>query len=318
MALGNGVRRNIAHVSAEERERFRDAIVSLNSERYADRTTKWEMQDRIHEVTHVHGGPAFLPWHRELCNRFETLLREIDSDLSLHYWDWTEDPRQASDGNGDTVNLFTEKFMGSDNGLAGPPFDDFPATNPGIRRNVANGNDAPASPPTDADAEIINSTAGYPQSDQWKIFREKLEGNKMRNHDGAHGYIGGSIGSTSTAFEDPFVFLLHSNVDRLWAMWQQVPREHWRLDPDKVYGIESHHSSIIAALEPWAGRSGLRPWASPEHQEVIKNSKDLTVVIPPRYDTQVVVDIPNPIRVVRVDEKNVKDSTDPGIHHGTH
>src|SRR5262249_40340199 len=45
----------------------------------------------------------FLPWHRELCNRFEALLRKVDPQLSLHYWDWTTDPR----------GLFTAQFMGS-------------------------------------------------------------------------------------------------------------------------------------------------------------------------------------------------------------
>ncbi len=51
----------------------------------------WFKQDEIHQATHVHGGAAFLPWHRELINRFEGMLRLADKDLSLHYWDWNED-----------------------------------------------------------------------------------------------------------------------------------------------------------------------------------------------------------------------------------
>lgn len=289
MALGDGVRRNIAHVSDQERERFRDAVVKLNLEKYPDDdVSKWAKQDRIHEETHVHGGPAFLPWHRELCNRFELLLREADADLSLHYWDWTEDPRQASNGADGTVNLLTEQFMGIDQGRVGKPFANFPPENTGIHRRVGFGTDAPQPTQADTDLEIINSTFGYPQSEQWKVFREKLEGNRVGNHDRIHAYIGGSIADPSTAFQDPFVFLLHSNVDRLWAMWQTVPGEEWRLDPDKIYGYEGHHPSIIAALEPWAGRQEkpLRPWGPPDYQDVIKNSKDLTVVVPPRYDTR--------------------------------
>src|ERR1700730_4331119 len=124
MALGDGIRRNIATVSQQERDRFRDAIIALHQTKIFpgdpnDRTTfpagavsYWLKQDEIHQATHVHGGPAFLPWHRELCNRLEAMLRTVDPDLSLHYWDWTTDP----------APLFTNTFMGSANGDAGDPW----------------------------------------------------------------------------------------------------------------------------------------------------------------------------------------------------
>ena len=100
MALGDGVRRNIAHVDPAERALLRDAFVELNRRRFpgsrADAVpggvTFWFKQDEIHQATHVHGGPEFLPWHREIVNRFEEMLRQINPQLSLHYWDWTQDP----------------------------------------------------------------------------------------------------------------------------------------------------------------------------------------------------------------------------------
>jgi Common central domain of tyrosinase len=86
MALGDGIRRNIATVSQQERNRFRDAIIALNQRFFpgdradfpAGHVSHWFKQDEIHQATHVHGSPAFLPWHRELCNRFEAMLREVD------------------------------------------------------------------------------------------------------------------------------------------------------------------------------------------------------------------------------------------------
>ncbi len=42
-------------------------------------------------------------------------------------------------------------------------------------------------------------------------------------HNQIHNYIGGTIGYPHTSFRDPFVFLLHSNVDRIFAAWQKVP-----------------------------------------------------------------------------------------------
>ena len=52
------------------------------------------------------------------------------------------------------------------------------------------------------------------------------------SHNEVHSYIGGTIGDPHASFRDPFVFLLHSNVDRLFALWQTQPGKEWRLDPD--------------------------------------------------------------------------------------
>ena len=92
--LGDGIRRDLATVSKEERDLLRDAILQLNKVFYspagsradfpAGHVSYWFKQDEIHQSSHVHGCPAFLPWHRDLCNRFEALLRTIDPRLSLH------------------------------------------------------------------------------------------------------------------------------------------------------------------------------------------------------------------------------------------
>src|SRR3954451_17972627 len=125
MALGDGIRRNIASVDPSERAMLRDAIIELNnrvspgsrSDPIPGGVTWWFKQDEIHQATHVHDGPEFLPWHREIVNRFEGLIRQINPNLSLHYWDWTEDQRAIPDanlGNGrtGTLNLYTRDFMG--------------------------------------------------------------------------------------------------------------------------------------------------------------------------------------------------------------
>ena len=136
MALGDGIRRNIATVSKQERTLFRKAIIALHkhyqypgsrSDTPVGGVSYWFKQDEIHQATHVHGGPEFLPWHRELTNRFEELLRQINPQLSLHYWDFKEDPRNIPNGNIGggmigTVNLFDANFMGSSSSSAGDPW----------------------------------------------------------------------------------------------------------------------------------------------------------------------------------------------------
>ena len=274
MALGDGIRRNIAHVPDAERTRLKNAIVALNTRFYPDGVSKWVKQDRIHQATHVHAVPSFLPWHRELVNRFEQLIREVDPDLSLHYWDWTDDITAADDGSGGTVDLLTSAFMGGTSGVIGDPFSSFPP----FSRDVDSG-----APGVQSDAAIISSTNGIAQDEQFAIFREVIR--LSPNHNSVHTYIGGNIGFQHSAFEDPLVFLLHSNVDRLWARWQTVVGEEWRLNPNQVYGNETDHFNIIEDMEPWAGASGLRPWAAPDNQQKQVNSKGISVVTPPCYDT---------------------------------
>jgi hypothetical protein len=280
MAFGDGVRRNVATISEEERNRLRDAILLLDTVKsYPDGSSYWDKQDAIHQATHVHDGPAFVPWHRELCNRFEALLRTVDPAVSLHYWDWTTDPRNSTGG----TNLFTPQFMGSASGPAGSPFQNF-----AITRNVNGG--APGPPGVAADTVILETGNAAAIEDQFQIFRKKLEGEHgSPSQPGAnvHGYIGGTIGLPHSAFEDPFVFLLHSNVDRLFARWQLASGATRRLKPAEVYGAESDTTGdkgILTPMEPWAGGAGLRPWAPPENQTVSKNSKHPSVVWPPLYD----------------------------------
>ena len=136
MSIGDGIRRNIKSVEPTEREALRDALIELNHRFFPGARTDtparggvswWFKQDEIHQSTHVHEGPEFLPWHREITNRMEELLRQINPQLSLHYWDWTEDPRSlpgANLGGGSigNLNLFTPAFMGNDNGSIGEPW----------------------------------------------------------------------------------------------------------------------------------------------------------------------------------------------------
>ena len=305
MALGDGIRRDIATVSQTERTLLRDAFVALSDNpvfQYPDGVSYWDKQNQIHQATHVHAFPpargiAFLPWHRELTNRLEALLRTVDSRLSLHYWDWTTNPR----------NLFTPDFMGSPSGEAGPPFQNFETTgppapspadpaHPKIWRAIPTG---PSPAPTDLSIVTAGDTA--PVGQQYRLFRQALE----PAHNNMHVWFGGTVGGNPHfAFHDPFVFLLHSNVDRLFALWQTSRGA--RLDPAQVYGDEGNSDidpnipvydpGILTPLDPWAGNptnnpqvTRIRPWTAPENEQLLpenqKNSRHITVVTPPCYDT---------------------------------
>ena len=215
-------------------------------------------------------------------NRLEELLRGVDSDLSLHYWDWTTDPRV---GNGDRKAILgPDGFMGSDNGNAGEPFVDFESSE---KEDTADGGDGihdhiwrhlalGASPVTSDD--IIQSNLDF------RTFNGALQ----PAHNDAHIYIDGTIGDAHFSFHDPFVFLLHSNMDRLWAKWQTDPAYPERKKPGTAYsGLSAEDLTKLSTqnVEPWAGGTGLEPWASDPAKRAVITYTDLSVVTPPRYDT---------------------------------
>jgi hypothetical protein len=340
--FGDGIRYNIAQVDPGERALLRDAIKELHH-RYFPGTNAdvppggvswWFKQDEIHQATHVHGGPEFLPWHREIVNRFEAMIRTINPQLSLHYWDFNDDPTNIPNGNiggGLTglVNLFDANFMGASSGVAGEPwlsagFYDPHAGDPGhpdrdvteepydppgtIERAVTGGSFYPI---TDLslgsafgtvcpmmqihnDGEILSATT-YPE------FRIRLE----CVHNFAHGYIGGTISNPHISFRDPFVFLLHSNIDRLFARWQTDPLYPGRLSEATVYGSEANlpvtipnpdgpgtvTQNLANQVEPWSTGVGffhsIRPWSEPGSAEP-HTYHDISVVTPPCYDTNLV------------------------------
>jgi len=365
MALGDGIRRNIAHVDPAERALLRDAIKELHHRYYpgspgdtpAGGVSWWFKQDEIHQATHVHGGPEFLPWHREITNRFEALLRDINPQLSLHYWDFKEDPRNIPNGNigggnNGTVNLFDSNFMGSPGihsnagGAAGDPwltagfYDPQAGTSghPADRDMTGNPTDPPTvitrtlgplamnAPPApyitqaqeDALFTLANTAYGPGLSSNNNqdpafnaitpnYFRTRLE----NMHNLAHVYFGNV--SPHDAFRDPFVFLLHSNVDRLYAMWQCDPAHPERLNPNTVYGSESNldvtvnffgqieQQNLTHNVEPWSSGHGefadIRPWEpTHENQGSPHDYHDLSVVAPPCYDT-----LPITVRVIGIE-----------------
>lgn len=303
MALGDSIRRNIASVDPAERALFRDALIEINRRYFPGNRTDsipggvswWFKQDEIHQATHVHGGPEFLPWHREIVNRLEQMLRQVNPQLSLHYWDWTQDPRaipNANLGGGltGTLNLFTSDFMGYGGftsasigepwrsaGYYVPDAVNFRSTDP-----FDSINNNPADPPRD----VTRSVSGSPLADDtatlnavdYPAMRTFLES----SHNSMHGFV--NMGGQHISFRDPFVFLLHSNVDRLFARWQTDPAHPERLDPNGIYASESGDPGLNSNIEPWSGTS-TRPWAPPENQQTPKNYKHPSIVFPPCYDT---------------------------------
>ena len=199
------IRKNAQDLTPGERDRFIAAFAQLNNQGLGRFTDFRDMHTNV-SSPQAHGAPGFLPWHRAYLLDLERELQAIDPSVALHYWRFDQP----------SPNIFKRDFLGeSDN--VGTVF--FSATNPlqfwvtdgvpGInRRPFFNTNNA-TGVRTEAQTLALGTT--YPN------FRT-MEGNP---HGSAHTSFGGSISSINTAAKDPLFFLLHCNVDRLWAKWQR-------------------------------------------------------------------------------------------------
>lgn len=279
-------RKNAATATAAERDAYRDAILSVGTVPafvFPGGITYWHKQDQVHQSgpSNRHGTSAFLPWHREFINRYEVLLQESNPLVTLLYWDWTTDPS----------GLFNSSFMGASGSGAGSapigaPFQPgvgptlFP---PAVSRDLGGSGSAPT-PTTTTDASIMAVPSYAPNG-----LNVNIEGNPNHPHNYSHVYIGGiggNMSSVPTAAEDPFFFMLHGNVDRLWAMWQRNPAALTRLDPATTYDGHSGNVNITTNMRPWDGTGpAIQPWTIADGYIVTKNAKHPSIVSPPVYDT---------------------------------
>ncbi|MFP5262937.1 MAG: tyrosinase family protein [Blastocatellia bacterium] len=251
------VRKNADTLTPGERDRFLAALGRLNNQglgRFKDfrdmHTTASDLQS--------HRAPGFLPWHRAYLLDLERELQAIDASVSLPYWRFD---RAAP-------NLFTTDFIG----VSGPNGTvQFSNTNPlqfwttdnvlGVNRRPLN-NWNPATQPAPIVINETQTLALGGSNNLYRLFRG-MEGNP---HGQTHVSFGGSISVIGTAAKDPLFFLLHCNVDRLWAKWQ---RQNGRFDPAQAASYDSTPASRVGhnlpdTMWPWNGvTGGTRPPTAP-------------------------------------------------------
>jgi hypothetical protein len=297
-------RKNGATASAAERTAYVNAILAIGTNPsyvFPMGLDFWHTQQEVHNnmgsSSNIHETLAFLPWHREFVNRYELLLQQYDPTVKLLYWDWTTNPSTSL------------SFMGSFSGSIGAPFN--PASPPTLAPpSVTRG--LGASPPAESDSAVLARSSYGPFTPFCRTFpgcppappstAPFMSAMEDFSHNYSHGYIGGnSMCCPSASAQDPFFFLLHDNVDRLWAQWQRNPSDLTRLDPTQTYGASlGSDVNLSLTMSPWDGSPGgstsassfqIQPWEtttpapSGGNYVVAKLPNDPSVVSPPIYDT---------------------------------
>lgn len=211
------IRKDANTLTTAERNRFLSAFATLN-DRGMGRFSDFRNVHTDAGSDEAHDFAGFLPWHRAFLLDLERELQRIDPSVALPYWRFDRPaPR-----------LFTRDFMGVSDVNAVVRFSaanplQFWATDgtPGIvRRPHFRTQTEPAQGPFGAVIDELATLALGLPGNRYARFR-RMEGNP---HGTAHVAFGGSISSIGTAAKDPLFFLLHANVDRLWARWQLANR----------------------------------------------------------------------------------------------
>lgn len=289
------VRKNAASLTSDEISRFVNAVVSLKRTMTSGSDgTRISIYDQF-VATHLgtsdvagrigpdgrsfsnpaHGNAAFLPWHREFLYQFEHLLQVVDPSVTIPYWDFT-------DRNLTRDIIFQNNFIGPNGGASGVgggavQSGFFFAANGWLQRKDLSGNTwTGKSTDTQPLTRYMRSLDRLPTTTQvdqsltqtsYDKFRSSLE---TTAHAGAHLWMGGSTANVATSPNDPTFWLLHANVDRIWAEWQVNGHwgSNWYTGAGKPFG---HNLNDV--MWPW-------------DQGRMKAAADLQALIPSQSSVQ--------------------------------
>lgn len=251
------VRKDAMKLSVGERNRFIAALATLNN-RGTGRFNQFRDMHREETLRESHRADGFLPWHRAYLLDFERELQSIDPSVTLPYWRFDE-PAQ---------DLFTRDFLGQSDPSGAVRFS---PNNPlqfwrtdngnGVTRRLlfpANQSASGQMGPVLTEAATLNLGTNYGEF-------IVMEG---QPHGAAHVSFTGFIDDPHTAPRDPLFFLLHCNVDRLWARWQWLKK---RFNPATAgtyrfltTGSTRAGHALPDTMWPWNGiRGGQRPNTAP-------------------------------------------------------
>jgi tyrosinase len=268
-------RKNAANMTQQEIDDFINAILTLkNTFETTDNGQQISIYDQFvatHFATRdaqgrigpnglplvnpAHGGSAFGPWHRALLYEFEEALQTVNPNVTVPYWDWTDSTSTFN-------TIFQDNFMGPD-GTGGPNGDRVTtgyftlANGWGMRRDLSTGRWQGLNTNTidltrnfgnnggslGTVAQVNNAFA----TNNYNTFRSRLEGGPGM-HNSTHNYIGGIIRNVAGSPNDPIFWLLHSNVDRIWAEWQL--NNHWGNSFYPASG-QAYGRNLNDPLYPW-------------------------------------------------------------------
>lgn len=288
------VRRDAQLLTNKARDDFTKALAELNAYGKGIYVTDFVALHVAGAYNSQHDDVHFLPWHRLYLLDLERQLQLVNPSVSLPYWRFDKPAPRVFDKNfmGATqhvpmgaIDPNTGSPVNFTQGTSGGRMAEFSSENRlsdwkigdrnGIERVALfdpKNKAAPGWP--DADFELLteDETLALGGGNNEFGFRRpgrgfaRMEGTP---HGAAHVSFNGPVNYVPTAPQDPLFFLLHCNVDRLWAKWQftyerdlpiepetypyQTKREGaFSVEPTYLAGLFAQDYTVVDALQwPW-------------------------------------------------------------------
>lgn len=212
------IRKNATSLTTAERDRLLSALASINSPR-GGVFQAFRDSHRDATASQAHGGPWFLPWHRAFVLDLERELQKVNASVALPYWRFDQP----------APKLFRSDYMGAADNQG---FLTFTPANP-LRNWITDGqqglvrgpffNPASSAAHSASGQSVLGETGTTSHPGDMRTLPNPLE---INPHGRAHVSFGGFIHDIDTAARDPLFYMLHCNVDRLWAKWQWLKKRH--------------------------------------------------------------------------------------------
>ncbi|XP_025089796.1 hemocyanin G-type, units Oda to Odg-like [Pomacea canaliculata] len=213
------VRRNIESLSKGEIESLRNALSKIEKDGTFENIAKFHGYPGLceHEGRNVsccdHGSATFPHWHRLYVEQVENALLAQGSAVAVPYWDWTQPIRSLPD-------LINEAHFFNSRTQKEEP-------NPFFQGKISDVDEVTTRDPKPElfnSDYLLNNVLLALEKTSFCDFEIQFE----IVHNSIHSWVGGrgqySLSSLDFAAFDPVFFLHHSNVDRIWAIWQELQR----------------------------------------------------------------------------------------------
>ncbi|KAL3851683.1 hypothetical protein ACJMK2_015410 [Sinanodonta woodiana] len=205
---GFRIRREYRTLSDSEREAYHAAIKRLKESGIYSELAKLHQGPALKEL---HNGPNFLSWHRVYLILYEEALRQIDSSVSVPYWDYTldyelEDPTQSI--------MWTSLFMGNGDGVVSTgPSAGWQAFDAPLIRNIGEKRILMSK-------ENINQILSRNRTADITHPRGKDMFNLEMYHNDIHDWVGGDMSDLNLAPYDPLFYMHHAFIDYIWEQFR--------------------------------------------------------------------------------------------------